>query len=83
MSFTLHGLGVSGGVAIGLDGHFRTFAGRQHHHAHDAFGVDAARALAHPDLAFVLAGKLGQLGGCPGVQAQFVDDFGFLGQHGQ
>jgi hypothetical protein len=37
--------------------------------------------LAHPDFALELAGELRQLGRGSGMQAQFVDDFGFFGQH--
>jgi hypothetical protein len=32
--------------AVGFERDLRTLAGRQHHHAHDALGVDAARPLA-------------------------------------
>ena len=60
--------------AIGFDDNSAANTSGQHHHAHDAFGVDAALALAHPDLARKAAGEFGQFRGGPGVQAQFIAD---------
>jgi hypothetical protein len=55
-------------VTLGAD------AGGQHHHAHDALGIDAAFAAADPDFAGEAAGQLGQLGRGARVQAQLIAD---------
>jgi hypothetical protein len=48
-------------------------AGGQHHHAHDALGVDAAVARLM-NIAGKTAGQLGELGRRAGVQAQLIAD---------
>src|SRR5437868_5874463 len=48
-------------LAIGFHRDFAAKAGSQHHHPHDALGVDAALAAAHPHVAGVAAGQLGEL----------------------
>src|SRR5690606_39706705 len=50
-------------LAAGLQRDFRAQAGGQHHHAHDALGVDAPLAAADPHLAGKAAAQLGELGG--------------------
>ena len=56
-------------------------ARRQHHHPHDALGIDAPAVALDPDVAAVLAGHLRQLGRGARMQAQLVDDFSFLLLH--
>ena len=68
-------------LAAGVDDDFAAYACRQHHHAHDAFGVDAALATLHPDFASERSGKLRQFGRRPCMEAKFVDDFGFDSGH--
>ncbi len=46
----------------------------QHHHAHDAFSVDALRTAGNENLAVELAGELREFGCRPGVQAKFIAD---------
>ena len=48
--------------AFGVDGDRAAFAGGQHHHAHDALGVDAAVVAAEVDVAGIATGQLGELG---------------------
>ena len=49
-------------------------AGGQHHHAHDALGIDAAVAAREPDLAGIAARELGELGRGARMQAQLIAD---------
>ena len=58
------------------------FGGGQHHQAHDAFAVDAVAVFGDPDFALELGGGLGEFAGSARVQAEFVDDFDFLFEHG-
>ena len=76
----VHGLLLLRAIGLHLD--LRTQACGQHHHAHDALGVDAALALAHPDLAGIAARKLGELGRGTGVQTQLVADGDAVLDHG-
>jgi len=67
--------------ALGLDQHGAADARCKHHHAHDAFRVDAAAVAAHPDFGLEVRGQLRQLGRRACVQAQLVHDCRFLLQH--
>ena len=67
-------------LAHGLDHHLAAQTSGQHHHAHDAFGIDASLAFAHPDFARKAARQFGQFGRSAGVQPQFIaDDHGGQG----
>ena len=68
----VHGFLLLRTAGFQLDG--GTQPGGQHHDAHDALGVDAALAAAHPDVAGKAACQLGELGRGPGVQAQLIAD---------
>src|SRR5438046_1541591 len=59
-------------VTFRLDLDFAAQSGGQHHHAHDALGVDAAAVAAQEDLAAEVPGELAELGRCAGVQAELV-----------
>ena len=59
---------------LGLERHLRALAGGEHHHAHDALGVDAAAVARHRDVALVLRRELRELGRRARVQAELVDD---------
>src|SRR5664279_6170639 len=77
-----HGLqSLFGALAFRIDDYGRPLAGGQHHHTHDALGIDAAAAPLHPDLAGKGAGKLCQLGRSAGMQPELVDDFNFDARH--
>ena len=67
-----HGLRLVG--AIGLDLYVAAHAGRQHHHTHDALGIDAPAVAGHMHIAREATGQLGQLGRRAGVQAQPIAD---------
>ncbi len=68
-------------TAIGFQCDFAALAGSQHHHAHDALGIDPATITLDPDFTGMLAGSLRQLSRCAGMQTQFIDDFYFLFNH--
>ena len=53
----------------------------QHHHAHDAFCVDATIALADPNVTGKSASRFGELGRGTGMQAQFIADGDVFGDH--
>ena len=61
-------------LALGLDLDLGADACGQHHHAHDALGIDAAPVAAQVHLAAETAGQLGQLGRGAGVQTQLIAD---------
>src|SRR5687767_8568678 len=61
-------------LTVGLDFDLAAGTGGQHHHAHDALGVDAAAVAAHVNVALKTARQLGQLGRCAGVQAELIAD---------
>src|SRR5574340_1746227 len=48
--------------AGGFDGDAAALVGGQHHHPHDAFGIDPAAVAREPDVALKLARERGQLG---------------------
>ena len=60
---------------VGLDLDLTAEACGQHHHAHDALGIDAAPISAHVYVANESPSQLGQLGRRAGVQAQLIADF--------
>src|SRR3569623_2060327 len=69
-------------LAVGLDRDLGAYTGGQHHDAHDALGIDAARAATEPDVAREAARQLGELGRGARMQAQLIaDGRGFL-DHG-
>jgi hypothetical protein len=67
--------------AGGLDHQGRALGGRQHHHPHDALGIDSTRALGHPDFALEPGRQLRDLGRWPRVHAKLVDDDRFKPLH--
>src|SRR6185369_5808256 len=60
--------------AVDLERDFRSLAGRQHHHAHDALGVHLAAVARDLHVALEFRRELRQLGRGPRVQPQLVDD---------
>ncbi len=61
-------------LAIGVNDHFASNACGQHHHAHDALGIDAALAFGNPNFTWKTTRQLGQLGRSSGMQAQLIAD---------
>ena len=57
--------------------------GGQHHHAHDALGVDAPAIAGKVHFAGKAAGQLGEFGGGARVQAEFVIDLENGFDHGR
>ena len=55
-------------------GQERFDAGRQHHDAHDAFGIDASLTARNPYLAGETAGKFREFGRGARVQAELIAD---------
>jgi hypothetical protein len=70
-------------AALGFDLDFAAHARGQHHHAHDAFGVNSPAVAAHEDLALKAAGQLGELGRSPRMQAQLIADADVGLDHGR
>src|SRR5690606_39957216 len=68
-------------LALGVDGDRAALGCGQHHHAHDALGVDAAAVALEPDLARKSAGELGELGRGACMQPELVDDGGVSSRH--
>ena len=66
---------------FGFDGDRAAARCCQHHHTHDAFCIDLAAVAFEPDIRSKAAGKLGELGRGPCVQAKFIDDGGFSAGH--
>src|SRR5690606_41014014 len=63
-----------GVLASGVDHYRHAHAGRQHHDAHDALGIDALRTARDEHFTGITARKLRQLGSGPGMQTQLVAD---------
>src|SRR4051812_46003032 len=61
-------------LALRLDLDLGAQACRQHHHAHDALGIDATTVPREEDLAAKAAGQLGELGRRARMQAELVTD---------
>src|SRR4051812_49867630 len=61
-------------LAFGLDLDLAAETRRQHHHAHDALGIDAAAVPGKEDLAAEAAGQLGELGRRARMQPELVID---------
>ena len=59
----------------------RTASSGQHHHAHDALGVDALRTLGDENVAYEATGHLGQLGSGPGMLTEFIGNGDVLTGH--
>src|SRR3989344_5327128 len=59
---------------VGYYSNLATFAGSQHHHTHDAFGVNASTVALDPNFTVKLTGSLSELGRSAGVQAELVGD---------
>ena len=70
-------------MAFGTQIDFGAFAGRQHHHCHDAFAIDRCLwCAAYSDRAVgILTGNPDKLRRRSGMQTQFVDDFDFQSRH--
>ena len=66
---------------IGANGQRRADAGSQHHHAHDALGVDLAAAADQPYGSFESLNKLHQLRRCTCMQAELVGNDNLLFKH--
>ena len=58
------------------------FGGGQHHQTHDAFAVDAVAVFGDPDFAWNWEAVWVNLLEARACQAEFVDDFDFLFEHG-
>src|SRR5258708_38303897 len=62
---------------VGLDHDGRAFGGGEHHHAHDALGIDPAAVARDPYVGGEFAGELRELGRRARVQPQLVGDLNF------
>src|SRR5215470_10268129 len=56
------------------DGQHLPLGGREHQDSHDGLAVDLLEVGLEADVALAAVRELNQLGRCPGVQAQLVDD---------
>jgi hypothetical protein len=54
-------------ITLGVNGDFTANAGCQHHHTHDAFGIDSALTFGHPNFTWKTTRQLGQFGGSTSV----------------
>jgi hypothetical protein len=54
-------------ITLGVNGDFTANAGCQHHHTHDAFGIDSALTFGHPNFTWKTTRQLCQFGGSTSV----------------
>ena len=58
--------------AVDFDFHNGAYPSSQHHHSHDAFGIDATFVADHEDITLETTSQLGEFGRSSGMQAELI-----------
>ena len=66
---------------ISLERDDRTLTSRQHHDTHNGFCIHSTLIARHPDFALVFGSELSELGRCPRMKTELVDNFDFFANH--